>query len=68
MDETKRVSVAALALGELLFRIPPGAELATLEWAVGTPKGWANDMRSDNPEWRVMYVSPRQVLAFRFRA
>jgi hypothetical protein len=69
MDEpAKSVSIGALAIGDLLLKIPPGAELGTLDWALGTPKEWFSDVRSDNPEWHVICVSARQVLALRFRA
>lgn len=67
-ESTQSVSVGALAVGDVLFKIPEGAKLGELDWALGTPKQWFADIRSTNPEWRVICISARQVLAFRFRA
>lgn len=68
MDELKSVSVGALAVGELLLRINSDANVGELGWALGTHQEWADDPLSKDPEWRAIWVSASQVLAFRFRS
>lgn len=67
MEEMKSLSVGVLSVGDMLFKLNSG-ELGCVDYALGTPKQWFADIRSDSPDWRVILISPRQVLALRVRA